>query len=248
MIFENRNIDRKPIRINLRDARYPHRVKAVMGAKTPKHLDMVGNLELLDIASLGICGSRKATSEGLKITRVCAEQAARGNVVVVSGNATGVDLKSHFECLEAGGKTILVLPEGINHFRIRRDIEPVWDWKRVLVVSQFEPSDPWTGFRAMMRNKLIVSLSRAMIVIEAAEKGGSFGAGKDALECGLPLYVAHYQDMPVTARGNQILLGMGARKLSKSRTTNEPNLTEVFKSVAEDRVHGIPYQPEIRFG
>ena len=89
MIFENKNIDRKPIRINLRDARCPHRVKAVMGAKKPKHLDMVGNLELLDMPSLGICGSRKATSQGLKITQACAEQAARGNVAVVSGNAAG---------------------------------------------------------------------------------------------------------------------------------------------------------------
>ena len=51
----------------------------------------------------------------------------------------------------------------------------------------------------MMRNKLIVPLSRAMIVIEACEKDGSFGAGKDALECGLPLYVVHYQNNLVTA-------------------------------------------------
>lgn len=63
-----------------------------------------------------------------------------------------------------------VLPEGINHFRIKKILAGFWDWNRVLVISQFEPEDSWQTFRAMTRNQLIIALSHAMVVIEASEK------------------------------------------------------------------------------
>lgn len=232
--FNNKNIDRTPTRVELDDALYPERVKVIMGRKAPKHLDIVGNVELLKMAGLGFCGSRKSSSKGLETAQDCADQAAHNNFSVISGNALGVDLEAHYNCLKAGGKTILVLAEGINHFKIKKALEPVWDWERVLVVSQFEPDEPWQIFRAMMRNKLIIALSRVMIVIEAGEKGGTLNAGKETLQFDIPLYVAQYQDMSVDARGNQLLLGMGAQKLAKSRTTNRANLENVFECMKED--------------
>ena len=234
LIFENRKIDKMPIRVDLGDAHYPARVKAIMGNEAPKHLDMVGNLDLLDLPGLGFCGSRKSSIKGLETVRDCAEQAALCSVSVVSGNAAGVDIEAHFNCLKAGGKVILVLPEGINHFRIKRTLKPVWDWDRALVVSQFKPDEPWKVFRAMTRNQLIIALSRVMVVIEATEKGGTMNAGMETLNYGVPLYVAQYQDMSVDARGNQILLDMGAEKLTKSRTTDKANLGKVFERMEND--------------
>ena len=232
--FDNKNIDRRSIRVDLNDARYPERVKTIMGKKAPKNLDMIGNLDLLEMPSIGFCGSRKSSVKGLETAQDCAEQAAQNNVSVVSGNAAGVDFEAHFNSLKAGGKTILVLPEGINHFRTRKALESLWDWERVLVISQFESDEPWKAFRAMTRNQLIIALSRVMIVIEAGEKGGTLNAGKETLKSGLPLFVAQYQDMSVDARGNQMLLNMGAQKLAKSRLTNRANLVKVFEKMKED--------------
>ena len=98
-----------------------------MGNKAPKHLNMVGNIDLLNIDGLGFCGSRKISSKGLETAQDCANQVAHHNISVVSGNAAGVDFEAHYNCLKAGGKTILVLPEGINHFRIKKVLQPVWD-------------------------------------------------------------------------------------------------------------------------
>lgn len=236
MSFDNQNIDQEAIRVDLEDARYPERVKVIMGSKAPKHLDIVGNMDLLCLAGLGFCGSRKSSEKGLETARDCAEQAAQNDIVVVSGNAAGVDFEAHFNCLKSGGKTILVLPEGINHFRIKKALKSVWDWERVLIVSQFEPNEPWKGYRAMARNQLIIALSRAMVVIEAGERGGTLNAGKETLKSKLPLFVAQYQDMSVDARGNQLLLDMGAKKLAKSKMTNRANLTKIFECIEQDQI------------
>ena len=244
--FDNKNIDRRPIRVEIDDALYPERVKVVMGSDAPKHLDMAGNTDILSMAGVGFCGSRKSSPKGLETALDCAEQAAHSNASVVSGNAAGVDFEAHYNCLKAGGKTILVLPEGINHFRIRKALQPVWDWDHVLVISQFQPNEPWGIFRAMMRNQLIIALSRVMIVIEAGEKGGTINAGKETLKSGLPLYVAQYQDMSADARGNKMLLEMGALKLAKSKSTNRANLTRVFESMKDDNIlERLPQQGDL---
>ncbi len=232
--FDNKNIDRKPIRVDLNDARYPERVKAIMDQKAPKYLNMIGNLELLEMPSIGFCGSRKSSAKGLETAQDCAEQAAKNNISVVSGNAAGVDFEAHFNSLRADGKTILVLPEGINHFRIRKALEPVWDWDRILVISQFEPNEPWKAFRAMTRNQLIIALSRAMIVIEASEKGGTLNAAKETLKSGLPLFVAQYQDMSVDAQGNKKLLELGGKRLARSRSTGRANMNNIFDDIEND--------------
>lgn len=212
-----------PMTINLHftDDRYPLRVKKSMGDIAPGSLEILGNMDILRLRGVGFGGSRKSSEEGLAMTRDYAKQVSECDLSVVSGNANGVDCKAHFTCLAYGGRTILVLPEGINHFRIKDELYPVWDWDRVLVISQFRSDARWEASRAMARNRLVIALSSAMIVVEPGEKGGTLNVGKQTLKAGLPLFVAQSE-----ALGNQILLDMGAREIKRSK--NMANLEEVF--------------------
>lgn len=214
-----------------RNAIYPKRLLAVLGNKAPDTLYLQGNVDLLNLDGIGFCGARKSSKKGIDTVRDCAEQAARAELTVVSGNAAGVDFEAHYHSLSAGGTTILILPEGINHFRVKRALAPVWDWERALVISQFNPDDAWKGYRAMTRNQVIIGLSKAMIVIEAGEKGGTMNAGVETLKHHAPLYVAEYQDMSVDARGNKTLLELGGKRLVRSRSTGRANMKNVFEDI-----------------
>lgn len=86
----------------------------------------------------------------------------------------------------------------------------------------------------MTRNQVIMGLSKAMIVIEAGEKGGTMNAGMETLKHGTPLYVAEYQDMSVDARGNKKLLELGGKRLARSRTTGRANMQKVFTDIEND--------------
>lgn len=242
MDFDCDDTDRYPTRVERGDAHYPARVELIMEDKAPEHLDMVGNLDLLEMPSVGFCGSRAPSKKGLEIAKDCAEQAAKNNVVVVSGNAAGIDFEAHYNSLKFGGSTILVLPEGIGHFRIRKALNDVWDWRRVLVISQFEPEQKWQVYRAMNRNQLVIALSRAIIVFEAGDKGGTLDAGKKTLKSGLPLFVAQHKEITETARGNKILCDMGALQLAKSRATNRANMPKVFEKMDDDFLKRAPRQ------
>jgi DNA processing protein len=187
----------------------------------------MGRTALFDAPGVGFCGSRKASEKGLETAADCAEQAAKAGYTIVSGNAAGVDFATHHAALEAGGTTILVLPEGIDHFRVRKDLRRVWDWDRVLVVSQFEPSAVWKIYRATARNMIIIALSRAMILIKAGPAGGTLNAGLSTLSAGKPLFVVVYERMDECAAGNARLLGRGGMPLKQSRATGKANLERV---------------------
>jgi DNA processing protein len=205
---------------------YPAAVANALGDKAPA-ITMMGNTDLLESPAIGFCGSRKASARGLETAADCAEQAAEAGFAVVSGNAAGVDFVAHHAALKVGGATILVLPEGIDHFRIRKDLRAVWDWTRVLVISQFEAAALWRAGRAMARNQIIIALSQAMIVIEAGATGGTLNAGLSTLAAGKPLFVARYERVDVNALGNAILLDRGGLPLSRSRSTGRANLKDV---------------------
>jgi DNA processing protein len=116
-------------------------------------------------------------------------------------------MATHIASLNSGAETVIVLPEGIDHFRVKRDIAKTWRDERTLVVSQFSPRQPWSAGGAMTRNSVIIGLSMALIVVEAGDRGGTLAAGKKALELGRRVLALEFGVTPV---GNKILLDEGA--------------------------------------
>ncbi len=173
---------------------YPARAEAFLRARPV--LSAMGNTSLLTAPfSLGICGSR-TDERGIDAARAFVEQLAREmpEIVIVSGNAAGTDLAAHYTALKNGIGTIFVLPEGVSHFRIRKQLREVWSWEKVLVVSQFPADACWAVGRAMARNHLILALSRAMLVSAAGSVGGTKAAADAAVRHKVPLFTVGYKE------------------------------------------------------
>jgi len=226
------------VSVDIKSAAYPKRMKFLLADKAPNVLYALGNMDLLVEDSLGFCGSRNVSDKGLEIARDCAEQAVANGKVVLSGNARGVDRMVHKTALEQGGKTVLVLPEGIDNFRLVKELKNVWDWERTLVISEFAPNARWQTWNAMKRNKTILSLVSAMIVIEAGDKGGTLAAGKDSLKMNIPLFVVNHADMNISL-GGLSLIEMGGRRLNKSLSTERASMGPVFEAMSAEhsKVH-----------
>lgn len=207
----------------LGDAGYPVLLAASRAA--PPVLFVRGPQELLHLPGVGTCGSRHATEESLRAARAGSEVVAACGFNLVSGYARGVDMVTHTGALAQGGTTTIVLAEGIERFRIRRgEFADLWDPSRVVVVSQFSPTQPWSAGAAMARNAVISGLSRALVVAQAGETGGTLAAGLHALDRGQPVMVLQLDGAPA---GNQILLNKGAvpvrgRQELESFLTNLP--------------------------
>jgi len=230
------------------DHGYPERLRAVAGSAP---LYVIGNTALLERPAIGICGSRDASTGALKWAYEFGREAARHGLVVVSGFARGVDRQAHRGVLEAGGATIAVLPEGINHLRLTKELRPFANpEENFLAISTFEPDAAWAAWRAMHRNKLIVGLSTALFVIEARERGGTIDAAYEAMRQGKPLYAFAYAKELPGREGNRKLLATSAipvrhmgdlkRALQEAMSQPPPEVKQLVMSLVgpEDRQEG----------
>jgi len=231
----NNRIDNKlkidspePFFINRFNEYFPNSLKELK-SNCPPILSCLGNRELLKEKKVGFCGSRKASDKGIEVAKDVSQQVSHHGIVVVSGYASGIDQETHYWALKEGGATILVLPEGITNFTIKKHLKEVWDWNRILVISEFNPNAIWSVNRAMERNTTIVALSNVMFLIEARVTGGSIDAGYKTLQMNKPLFAPVYNGMPEEASGNQLLLTKGALALMKKRETDRANLDKMME-------------------
>ena len=183
-----------------------------------------GNRELLTQRAIGFCGTRKPSEIATKVAEDCAEQVVRYGFVLVAGYAAGIDTTAHYQALAHNGSTIIVLPEGVERFRIKRVLRDVWDWDRVLVVSQFEPDDHWTSANAMTRNKTVIHLSKAMVLIAARFSSGTFNAGMETLRQRKKLFVARYSQSD-DGPANNLLIERGGNGFGRNRKIGLANMS-----------------------
>ncbi len=221
----------EPKLLSPRDSAYPRRLELAFGALALPEIWYLGNTDLLKAKGVGFCGSRNASEIGLRVAADCASQLSERRIAVISGYASGVDMASHEAALAHGGDTIIVLPEGIDHFRIKKTIKALWDWSRIVVISYFPRNAVWRADRAMDRNKVIVALSQAVLVLEARDRGGTLNAGYCALQMHKPLFVAFFGDMSDGREGNRQLIERGGIPLQRSRSTGNAELRQMLEIV-----------------
>jgi DNA processing protein len=129
---------------------------------------------------------------------------------VVSGLARGVDSAAHRGAL-GSGRTVAVLGSGVDriypseHRRLAREIAVAGG-----VVSEYPPGRPPLQFHFPMRNRLISALSRAVVVIEAAEDSGSLITAACALEQGREVMAVPGNVLTGRNRGGHALIRDGA--------------------------------------
>lgn len=178
------------IQLAPRDPRYPERLGKT--ARPPDPLWVWGQLPDDRTPTVGIVGTRRLTTYGSRIARELATVLARAGAVIVSGLAQGIDSTAHAGALDAGGRTIAVLGEGLawfdDHGPLRRRTLARRIRERGALVSEY-PLDvrgkDWTFPR---RNATIAAMSDALIVVEAPEGSGALITAKRMLELGRPVF------------------------------------------------------------
>jgi len=124
---------------------------------------------------LAVVGTRRITSYGKQITNKLVSKIASVGLTIISGFMYGVDATAHKAALSVGGKTIAVMPCGIEiiHPAHQKSLYNEILENNGLIISEFEGNFPPALWTYPKRNKIVAGLSKAVMVIEAASKSGS---------------------------------------------------------------------------
>lgn len=209
--------------------------------KSYKHIHYLGNLSLLDNKSITIVGSRKMSSYGSRVVDYVISSLAGHSLSTVSGFVEGVDLQTLKDSIKHKVPHIICLGYGIEHFlnsqvtslvkllgKIEKgeSIENFLARKRVLVLSQFEPEQNPTSWTFPKRDALLASLSVCTIVVEAAEKSGTFYTVDQALKEGKVVFTVPGQIFSTLSKGTNNLL---LRSPSKGKIVPFTSTSQLMK-------------------
>lgn len=169
---------------------YPKILKKNLKFNAPIVIYTKGNKSLLQEPSIAIVGSRKADNASLAFTDNVAKKGVSENKVIVSGFAKGVDRQALDSAIEANGKSIIVLPQGITTFSsgFKQYFKHIANGN-VLVMSTFAPKAPWSVELAMARNPIIYGMAAEIYVAQSDEKGGTWSGVIDGLRKNRTIYV-----------------------------------------------------------
>ena len=150
----------------------------------PKQLFYIGEPITDYLPAVTIVGSRKLTSYGRDVTYRLAYDLAKQGITIISGLALGADGVAHQGAIEAGGRTIAILANGLDQItpRSHRNLAINLLKKGGTIISEYEPGMPALKQNFVARNRIISALSDMTIITESAEAGGSLRTASFAVE------------------------------------------------------------------
>jgi len=149
----------------------------------PIGLIVKGDSTCLITDSLAIVGSRKPTNYGANIASEFARGFSDLGWTIISGGAYGIDSYAHRATLQANGRTIAVLATGIEVAYPKSNQKLFTEMSaHGALISELMPYESAMPSRFLVRNRLIASIAKATLVVEAAYKSGSLRTAHDAAE------------------------------------------------------------------
>ena len=167
---------------------YPPALRAI--SDYPAAIFIAGNPRLLSAPQIAVVGSRSHSWYGQRWGAHFCDGLARLGLCVTSGLALGIDGVAHRAALNAQGKTIAVLGNGLLHAYPRRHkalAADIVDGGGALISEFPLHTTPWPG-NFPRRNRIISGLSLGVLVVEAAIKSGSLVTARCALEQGREVF------------------------------------------------------------
>jgi DNA processing protein len=160
---------------------------------------------------VAIVGARGATPFGRSLAKDLARGLARHGIEVVSGLARGIDGAAHEGALAGGGTTLAILGSSVDivypaeHAPLAARIE-----RQGAVLSELPPATAPAAGQFPKRNRIIVGLSEAVIVVEAGSKSGALITTRLALDEGRDVLAVPGRPSDPLAYGPNLMIRDGA--------------------------------------
>lgn len=138
------------------------------------NLFVLGKLLPCDKKAVAVVGSRKMSNRGMALTKKYVKEFVKHKITIVSGLARGIDTVAHITAISNGGRTIAVLGSGLDiiyppeNSKLAESIT-----QNGCLISGFPYGTKPEGKNFLARNRLIVKLSLAILVIEGERRSGT---------------------------------------------------------------------------
>lgn len=154
------------------DKNYPSRLKHL--PDSPAVIYHKGNIDFENPKTVGVVGTRQATEYGKERVEQIIGELVPHQALIVSGLAYGIDIHAHKQALRNNLPTLGIMASGIDiiYPSVHKETaKKMLDTGGIATENSFGTKPDAHNFP--QRNRIIAGLCDALIVVEAAEKGGA---------------------------------------------------------------------------
>jgi len=148
-----------------------------------------GKILKRDSKAIAVVGSRLMTPRGEALTKKFVKEFVKGGYTIVSGLARGIDTVAHQTALRQGGRTIAVLGSGLDivyPFENKTLSEEII--KHGALISPYSLGTKPLPKNFLARNRIIVELSRAVLIVEGKRRSGTLSTASWAANAGIDVF------------------------------------------------------------
>lgn len=167
---------------------YPERLRYIKDP--PSRLYVKGNIEILNEIGISVVGSRTNTQYGEKMCKRFVKELVEYNINIISGLAYGIDSIAHRTCLKNSGKTIAVLPSGLENIypKENEELANAIIENGGAVISEYEPKTKADSKKFLERNRIVAGLGIGTLVIEGGSRSGTSVTARYTQEAKKPVF------------------------------------------------------------
>ncbi|MCX6705833.1 MAG: DNA-protecting protein DprA [Candidatus Woesebacteria bacterium] len=148
-----------------------------------------GKILQSDCKAIAVVGSRNLSPRGEALTKKFVKKFVKEGYTIISGLARGIDTVAHKTALAMGGRTIAVLGSGLDiiyPFENKALSEEIV--KHGALVSPYSNGTKPLPKNFLARNRIIVELSCAVLVVEGKRRSGTLSTASWAANSGIDVF------------------------------------------------------------
>ncbi len=153
------------------------------------NLYVQGKILKSDGKAIAVVGSRQMSPRGESLTKKFVKEFVKKGYTIVSGLARGVDTVAHQTALKEKGRTIAVLGSGLDVVYPSENRSLAAEVvKHGALVSPYPLGTKPLPENFLARNRVIVELSRAVLVVEGRRRSGTLSTASWAANEGVDVF------------------------------------------------------------
>ena len=200
----------KKIIIEYAEDLYPERLRYI--ENPPTRLYVKGHPEVLNEIGIAVIGSRTNTEYGEKMCKSFVKNLVQYDINIISGLAVGIDGFAHKACLKNSGKTIAVLPSGLENIYppVHKELAQTIIDNGGAIISEYDDDVKADYGKFLERNRIVAGLGIGTLVIEGGERSGTSVTARFTKENGNPVFCIPSSLENIKGKGTNQLIKNGS--------------------------------------
>lgn len=219
--FENDLRERNIFKLLPSDKNFPHNLVG----RSSVQLYCKGNVELLNKKSISLITNFKPSVREKQALLKVIDELPTDQFVIVLGLGNSYEINLAKEILSRGFSVIFVTPVGILNLKVRDDLNSLWDYDKIAILSTVVPNQIWKRHESINALKLRMKLSKVLLINTMdLEFIIRYIKNPDLLT--IKIFYLNYWNSDI-----DFMKDLSAQKIGLLKTTMKPNVLPLIESL-----------------